>query len=78
LFHDESTAYSRRLADAGVPCSVEIVPGAFHGFDLVMPNAPVGIAVVLRESARSTARGTRRPGLIPGEADERYVNQAGP
>ncbi|MFE6922075.1 alpha/beta hydrolase [Nocardia sp. NPDC057663] len=41
LFHDESTAYSKRLADAGVPCSVEIVPGAFHGFDLVMPNAPV-------------------------------------
>ncbi|MFD5176755.1 alpha/beta hydrolase [Nocardia sp. NPDC058379] len=41
LFHDESTAYAKRLADAGVPCTVEIVTGAFHGFDLILPKAPV-------------------------------------
>ena len=41
LFHDEDLAYAERLTDAGVPCRVEVVPGAFHGFDLVAPKAPV-------------------------------------
>jgi acetyl esterase/lipase len=33
LFHDEDVAYAERLRSAGVPVDVEIVPGAFHGFD---------------------------------------------
>lgn len=41
LFHDEDLAYARRLAEAGVPCRVEVVPGAFHGFDTVAPRARV-------------------------------------
>ena len=41
LFHDEDLAYAERLTDAGVPCRVEVVPGAFHGFDLVAPKAQV-------------------------------------
>lgn len=41
LFHDEDLAYAQRLRDAGVPCRVETVPGAFHGFDLVLPKAAV-------------------------------------
>ncbi|OBG20597.1 alpha/beta hydrolase [Mycobacterium sp. 852002-51057_SCH5723018] len=41
LFHDEDLAYAGRLCDAGVPCHVEIVPGAFHGFDAVAPKAQV-------------------------------------
>jgi acetyl esterase/lipase len=41
LFHDEDLAYAERLTDAGVPCEVEVVPGAFHGFDLAVPNARV-------------------------------------
>ncbi|OBI51880.1 alpha/beta hydrolase [Mycobacterium sp. E796] len=41
LFHDEDLAYARRLIDAGVPCHVEVVPGAFHGFDAVARKAPV-------------------------------------
>jgi acetyl esterase/lipase len=44
LFHDEDLAYATRLADAGVPCHVEEVSGAFHGFDLVTPKAPVSRA----------------------------------
>ena len=41
LFHDEDLAYAERLKDAGVPCEVEVVPGAFHGFDLVLSKAQV-------------------------------------
>ncbi len=41
LFHDEDVAYAQRLTAAGVPCHVEVVPGAFHGFDLVVPKAAV-------------------------------------
>jgi acetyl esterase/lipase len=41
LFHDEDLAYAERLNSAGVPCQVEVVPGVFHGFDLVAPKAQV-------------------------------------
>jgi acetyl esterase/lipase len=41
LFHDEDLAYARRLRAAGVPCSVEVVRGAFHGFDGMAPKAKV-------------------------------------
>ncbi|MDT5117544.1 MAG: hypothetical protein QOE30_3283 [Mycobacterium sp.] len=41
LFHDEDLAYAKRLRGAGVPCEVEIIPGAFHGFDLVAPKVRV-------------------------------------
>lgn len=41
LFHDEDLAYAQRLKEAGVPCDVEVVPGVFHGFDLVVPKVQV-------------------------------------
>jgi acetyl esterase/lipase len=41
LFHDEDLAYAERLKAAGVPCEVEVVPGAFHGFDGIVPKADV-------------------------------------
>jgi acetyl esterase/lipase len=41
LVHDEGLAYAERLTIAGVPCQVEVVSGAFHGFDQVMPKARV-------------------------------------
>jgi acetyl esterase/lipase len=41
LFHDEDLAYAERLRAAGVPCQVEVVPGAFHGFNLWVPKAQV-------------------------------------
>lgn len=41
LFHDEDVAYAARLTAAGVPCQIETIPGAFHGFDLVVPKAAV-------------------------------------
>ena len=41
LFHDEDVAYAARLTEAGVPCTLEVVPGAFHGFDAVASQAAV-------------------------------------
>ncbi len=41
LFHDEDVAYAQRLRDAGVPCEVMVVEGAFHGFDGIAPKAHV-------------------------------------
>jgi acetyl esterase/lipase len=41
LFHDESVAYAQRLLTAGVPCDLHVVPGAFHGFDVVRPGASI-------------------------------------
>lgn len=37
LFHGECLAYADRLISAGVACHLEVVPGAFHGFDLLAP-----------------------------------------
>lgn len=44
LFYEEGLAYAERLRRAGVPCQVETVPGAFHGFDLLASTAPVSRA----------------------------------
>jgi acetyl esterase/lipase len=41
LFYAEDVAYAGRLQQAGVPCELAVVPGAFHGFDTLAPNAPV-------------------------------------
>jgi acetyl esterase/lipase len=41
LFHTEDLVYAERLKAAGVPCDVVEIPGAFHGFDLVLMRAKV-------------------------------------
>jgi acetyl esterase/lipase len=41
LFHDEDIAYAEPLRAAGVPCDVEVVPGAFHGFNDVAAKSDV-------------------------------------
>ncbi len=51
MFHDENLAYAERLTAAGVPCQVEVVPGAFHGFDLVVPKAAVSRAFFASQCA---------------------------
>jgi acetyl esterase/lipase len=51
LFHDEDVAYAARLTTAGVPCKIETVPGAFHGFDLVVPRATVSKAFFASQCA---------------------------
>ncbi len=51
LFHDEDLAYAERLTAAGVACDVEVVPGAFHAFDLVVPKAAVSQAFFASQCA---------------------------
>ncbi|MET0285213.1 MAG: alpha/beta hydrolase [Polyangiales bacterium] len=41
LFYDEDVLYARRLQQAGVPTQLELVEGAFHGFDIVLPRKSV-------------------------------------
>ncbi len=41
LFHDEGVAYADRLSAAGVACELDVVEGAYHGFDLVQSKARV-------------------------------------
>jgi acetyl esterase/lipase len=41
LFHDEDMAYAQRLKGCGVECEICAVPGAFHGFDIFAPQAPI-------------------------------------
>lgn len=64
LFHDEGVEYARRLREAGVPCPVEIVPGAFHGFEVVAADAPISRRFLDSQiAALADALGTEpRPG----------------
>ena len=56
MFHDENLAYAKRLEAAGVPCQVEVVPGAFHGFDLILPKASVSQSFFASECASLRVR----------------------
>ena len=44
LFHDEDIAYAKRLKAAGVPVTLELVDGAYHGFDTLAADAPLAQA----------------------------------
>ncbi|MGP4099445.1 alpha/beta hydrolase [Nonomuraea sp. KM90] len=39
VFRDECLDYARRLAQAGVSTEFHLYPGAFHGFDIMVPGA---------------------------------------
>jgi len=47
--HDEDVAYADRLAEAAVPCELETVAGAFHGFDRIAPRAGVSVSFARRQ-----------------------------
>jgi acetyl esterase/lipase len=59
LFHDEGGAYAARLNAAGVPCTLDIVDGAFHAFDAVVPKA--GVVAAFRRSYCDALRTALRP-----------------
>jgi acetyl esterase/lipase len=41
LFVDEDVEYARRLINAGVSTELHVIPGAYHGFDVLVPDAAV-------------------------------------
>jgi len=59
LFHDEDIAYAARLKTAGVPTTLEVVEGAYHGFDILVKKAPVSKAFA--ESWKAALRSAFRP-----------------
>jgi acetyl esterase/lipase len=67
LFHDEDLRYAQRLHDAGVPCDIEVVEGAFHGFDGLAPKT--GVTRSFFESQCATLRRAFSPAPIPSPAD---------
>ncbi len=70
LFHDEDLAYAQRLRAAGVPCEVEVVPGAFHGFDAVARKSAVARSFFAHQS--DWLRRVFSAGTVPSPArDER-------
>jgi acetyl esterase/lipase len=50
-FRDEVVDYVRRLRAAAVPVDFEILPGCYHGFDVVAPGAPVSRRALEAQSA---------------------------
>lgn len=41
LFAEENIEFARRLVTAGVPTELLVVPGAFHGFQMMAPKASI-------------------------------------
>ncbi|MGW8203750.1 alpha/beta hydrolase [Sphingomonas bisphenolicum] len=41
LFADEDIDFARRLVNAAVPTELLVVPGAYHGFELIVPKSQV-------------------------------------
>jgi acetyl esterase/lipase len=51
IFHDEDVAYAQRLKECGVECSLEVIQGAFHGFDVFDPRMSIVQAFQMSRTA---------------------------
>lgn len=49
LFYEECVAYAQRLRAAGVTAQLEVVGGAFHGFDAIAPKTSVAQSFFARQ-----------------------------
>ncbi|WP_371615407.1 alpha/beta hydrolase [Streptomyces sp. NBC_00454] len=59
VLRDEGLAYGRRLGEAGVDCTVHLVPGVFHGFlGLPLPAAATALTTAGAWLAATTATTT--------------------
>ena len=44
LFLDENIAYAQKLTRSGIPTHFHVFPGAYHGFNAFVPEAPASVA----------------------------------
>ena len=51
VFRDEDVAYATALWQHGVQAELHVFPGGFHGFDLMVPDAPVSLAMSAARNA---------------------------
>jgi acetyl esterase/lipase len=51
LFVDEDIEYARRLIAAGVATELQVVPGAFHGFDIIAKDTSIARQFTLARTA---------------------------
>jgi len=66
LFVDEDIEYARRLIDAGVGTELLVVPGAYHGFDRIVPTATASKQFTLsRYNALARAFGNKEFDSLP-------------
>ncbi len=66
LFVNEDIEYARRLVDAGVRIDLLVVAGAYHGFDILVPNASVSKNFTLsRYNALARAFGVKQLDSAP-------------
>jgi acetyl esterase/lipase len=66
LFVDEDVEYGRRLINAGVPTELLVVPGAYHGFDVLATGASISKQFKLaRYNSLARAFGVKQLESIP-------------
>jgi acetyl esterase/lipase len=59
VFRDEDVDYAVRLLRAGVPTELHVYPGAFHGWDLAVPQARATVRMI--EERVEALRGAMHP-----------------
>jgi acetyl esterase/lipase len=60
VLRDEGVLYANRLRKAGVSCDLQVVEGAYHGFDVISPKA--NVVRKFRESQEASLRRALFPG----------------
>ena len=66
LFVDEDVEYARHLIGAGVPTELVVVPGAYHGFDNLVPGASITRQFKLAQyNALARAFGVKQLEAVP-------------
>ncbi|PKP93752.1 MAG: alpha/beta hydrolase [Alphaproteobacteria bacterium HGW-Alphaproteobacteria-16] len=62
LFVSEDIDYARRLNESGVPTELQVIPGAYHGFDQLSSDSPQA-----KQFTRAKIEALRRAFARPGD-----------
>ncbi|MGE4425517.1 MAG: alpha/beta hydrolase [Solirubrobacteraceae bacterium] len=69
LLRDENLEFARRLTEAGVATEMHLYPGAFHGFEILVPGARVS-----RDAVAALHRALRRALLPHGDGTANQID----